>query len=78
MIPDACILPHHDTFGKSWVPKLARRLAGVTLIGIDEQTGMLNDGPAGCWQVYGAGGVTLYQKDRKTYFDSGGSFEIKV
>jgi cyanophycinase len=76
LIPDACILPHHNTFGQSWVPKLAQRLAGILLIGIDEQTGMLNDGQTGRWQVYGTGSVTLYQNDRKAYFHSGKSFEL--
>jgi len=77
LIPDACILPHHDTFGKSWAPELAQRLAGVVLIGIDEQTGMLNDDPTGRWQVYGAGGVTLYKNDRETHFASGRRFDLK-
>ncbi len=77
LIPDACILPHHDTFGKSWAPGLAQRLAGVALIGIDEQTGMINDGPTHSWQVYGAGGVTLYKNDRQTHFASGKRFELK-
>ncbi len=78
LIPDACILPHHDTFGKNWALELAQRLADVILIGIDEQTGMLNDGPAGCWQVYGAGGATLYRNDRSMHLNSGKSFALKV
>ena len=77
LIPGACILPHHNTFGKTWAPELAQRLAGVVLIGIDEETGMLNDGPTGQWQVYGAGGVTLYKNDRKTHFTSGERFGPK-
>ena len=77
LIPDACILPHHDTFGKSWAPELLQRLADVTLIGIDEQTGMLNDGPADVWQAYGAGGVTLYKDDRRTHFPTGKCFDLK-
>jgi cyanophycinase len=77
LIPGACILPHHDTFGKSWAPELAQRMANVILIGIDEQTGMLNDGPANCWQVYGAGGVTLYVNDREVHFTSGKRFDLK-
>jgi cyanophycinase len=79
LIPDACILPHHDTFGKNWALELAQRLAGVILIGIDEETGMLNDGPTGQWQVYGdgTGGVTLYKNDRKTHFASGRRFDLK-
>jgi len=78
LISDACILPHHDTFGKSWTAELAQRLADVTLIGIDEQTGMLNDGPAGQWQVYGAGGVTLYRNDRSMHLNSEKSFDLKL
>lgn len=77
LIPDACILPHHATFGKSWAPGLAQRLPGVVLVGIDEETGMLNDGPTGQWQVYGAGGVTLYKNDRKTHYASGKRFDLK-
>ena len=59
LIPDACVLPHFNTFGQDWAPELLRRLPGVILIGIDEQSGILNDGPLGRWQAYGAGGVTL-------------------
>ncbi len=78
LIPDACILPHHNTFGQNWARRLSQRLANILLIGIDEQTGMLNDGPAGRWQVYGAGRVTLYRNDRSTYLNSGKPFDLKV
>jgi len=79
LIPGACILPHHDTFGKSWAPELAQRLPGVVLIGIDEQTGMLNDGPNDRWQVYsdGKGAVTLYKNDRQIHFASDTRFDLK-
>jgi cyanophycinase len=79
LIPNACILPHHDTFGKSWASELAQRLPGAVLIGIDEQTGMLNDAPGGRWQVYGdgTGGVTLYKKDRQMHFAPGMHFDLK-
>ena len=76
LIPKACILPHHNTFGKDWGPDLLLRLPGVILIGIDEQTGMLNDGPKRQWQAYGAGGITLYQNDRRTHFVSGEQFDL--
>jgi cyanophycinase len=78
LIPGACVLPHHDTFGKNWAPELSRRLPDTILIGIDEQSGMLNDGPRGRWQAYGAGGVTLYQNDRRLKFSAGEPFEIKI
>lgn len=76
LIPDACVLPHHNTFGKNWASKLIQRPAEVILIGIDEQSGMLNDGPQGRWQAYGAGGVTLYKKDRQTHYAAGKYFEL--
>jgi len=77
LIPGSCIVPHHNTFGNRWAPRLAQRLPGVTLIGIDEQTAALNDGPNGRWQVYGAGGVTLYQNERRKHFAAGKRFSVK-
>jgi cyanophycinase len=78
LILGACVLPHHDTFGKNWAPELSRRLPGTILIGIDEQSGMLDDGPRGCWQAYGSGGVTLYQHDRQLQYAAGQPFELKI
>jgi len=60
LIPNACVLPHHNTFGKSWVGQLMQALPDATLIGIDERTGMINNGNH-IWQVFGAGDVNLYQ-----------------
>ena len=78
LIPNACILPHHNTFGRSWFRKLAQRLGGVILIGIDEKTGMIDDGPKGQWQVYGAGGITCYRNDRVTHFQAGQPFDLGI
>ena len=61
LVPNACILPHHDTFGKGWAPQLAKLLPQVMLIGIDEQTGMIDDGADGQWNVYGKGSIVLYK-----------------
>ena len=76
LIPKACILPHHNTLGQNWASELKLHLPGVVLIGIDEETGMLNDGPGGQWQAYGAGGVTLYKNDRQTHFPTGKCFDL--
>lgn len=78
LISNACILPHHNTFGRNWSRKLAQRLGDVILIGIDEKTGMINDGPAGLWQVYGAGAVTRYRNDRIVRFHAGEPFDIEL
>jgi len=66
LVPNACVLPHHNTFGKNWADKLKSLLSGVTLLGIDEYTGMLTGGAA--WQVLGGGTVTVYDgEDIKEY-----------
>ena len=59
LVPNSLVLPHHDTFGKGWAARLRKQVPDVTLIGIDEQTGTLNDGEHKSWNVYGAGTVTL-------------------
>jgi len=59
LMQNACVLPHHNTFGKNWAGKLKALLPGVTLLGIDEYTGMLTED--GEWRVLGSGAVTLYR-----------------
>lgn len=63
LVPNSCVMPHHNTSGKRWTPLLREMLPGATLLGIDERTGMLDDGGAGRkrgWRVYGQGSVTIY------------------
>jgi cyanophycinase len=75
LVPGACVLPHHDTFGKRWAPRLSALLPSSVLVGIDERTGMLDDG--GRWQVYGQGAVTLYHGGQATVYQSGGSLGLE-
>jgi cyanophycinase len=82
LVADACVLPHHNNFGKQWAGRVRAMLPGAVLIGIDEQTGMIDDGesldtmnPARRWTVYGRGAVTLYRPDGKVeIFQRGESF----
>src|SRR5258706_1529902 len=76
LFPNSLVLPHHNTFGKSWVPKLLKKIPNVTLIGIDERTGMLNNGGNNTWNIYGAGGVTLYRNDASETFSAGDAFSL--
>jgi cyanophycinase len=77
MLPNACVLPHHNTFGKGWAARLAALLPGSVLLGIDERTAMLDDGDGGAWRVYGQGAVTLYRQDQATVYASGAEFELR-
>jgi len=77
LLPNTCVLPHHDTFGKNWASRLSNLLPEAVLLGIDEQTGMLDNGPEGRkvgWRVYGKGAVTLYHHGKPTVYRSGESF----
>lgn len=76
LVAGACILPHHARFGASWAPRLSEELPGVLLIGIDEETGILNDGPGGAWNVYGPGKVTVYGPGGHRAFLSGSRLEL--
>ena len=61
LVPGTCMVPHHNQLGKSRVTRLADQLPEIWLVGIDEQTGLLDDGPDHAWNVYGQGSVTLYR-----------------
>lgn len=74
LVPNACVLPHHNTFGKNWAAELSKLLHNVTLLGIDERTGMLSDGSN--WQVLGAGDVTLYRAGQADVYKAGEAFSL--
>ena len=72
LVPNACVLPHHNTFGKIWENKLSTLLPGVILLGIDEHTGILNSGEE--WLVSGGGAVTVYQGELIERYGAGDTF----
>ena len=74
LVKNSLVLPHHNTFGKSWASRLLE-IAQVTLIGIDEQTGMIDNG-AEIWTVYGRGNVTLYQNRQVEIHKAGQAFSV--
>jgi cyanophycinase len=79
LVPNSCVLPHHNTFGKGWAKLLSIHLPDAVLLGIDERTGMIDDGDGGrkvCWRVYGQGAVTLYRGGRPAEYTTGQSFNV--
>lgn len=76
LVQNSLVLPHHNTFGKGWAPRLMTQIPNVTLIGIDEQTGMLNDGENGMWNAYGAGEVVLYRNRKVETYKTGMRFSV--
>ena len=75
LVPNTCVLPHHNTFGKRWVAQLTTLLPDAVLLGIDEHTGMIDDGERKkTWTVYGQGAVTLYRKGKAIVHRAGETF----
>jgi cyanophycinase len=75
LIPNACVLPHHDNFGKTWANQLKGLLPGATLLGIDESTGMIAEADR-AWRVYGAGEVTLYSGTQVQRYAQNSTFSL--
>ena len=76
LVPNSLVLPHHNSFGKNWAPRLTKEIPSVTLLGIDERTGMIDDGENGMWNVYGAGEVVLYRNGEVERYKEGESFSV--
>jgi cyanophycinase len=65
LLPNTCVLPHHNLFGCGWVEQITDSLPDVVVVGIDERTAMIDDGEDGKklhWNVYGQGTVSLYRQ----------------
>ena len=57
-----CLIPHYNSVGIAWVKRLLHLLPGFSILGIDEETGIINDAVYGGWTVYGGGRVVLYDQ----------------
>jgi len=75
LLPNSLVLPHHNTFGKSWAGRLLE-ISHLTLIGIDEQTGMIDHGSSKTWSVLGRGAATLYHNAQIEVYQTGTSFSL--
>ena len=75
LLPNSCVIPHHNSSSRNWVERLTAQLPEDVLIGIDERTGLLNDS-SGNWTVYGAGMVTLYRDGKTEIHGRNETFQI--
>lgn len=76
LVPNSCILPHHNNFGRKWAGQLGEMLPDATLIGIDEATGLVS-GLAEEWRVHGGGEVTLYRGGSTVRYGRGAAFHLR-
>lgn len=76
LLARTCVIPHHETIGRRWVPVLQHARPNSLLMGIDEETGALTRCARNHWQVYGKGKVTVYRKDQVAVFGPGQTFRL--
>lgn len=76
MLRETSVIPHFNTFGRRWIVRLQKELPSAILIGIDEETGAINDGPGGTWSVYGQGAVRLYRGHQPEEYGAGERFDL--
>ncbi len=75
LVKSSLVLPHHNTFGKSWASRLVE-VPHITLIGIDKRTGIIDDGSSKTWSVLGQGEATLYRNAQIEAYRTGNSFSL--
>jgi cyanophycinase len=75
ILKDTILIPHHNTFGHSWQTAYFDSISDIRCLGIDEQTGMINQDGNHRWTVYGKGKVTLYFKSSVATYDTGQTFQ---
>ena len=73
VVPTLRVIPHFDRF-VSWMPDLVGRYlakapAGVTVLGIDEDTALVGEGDA--WMVHGRQSVWVLTREGRTPYSAG-------
>jgi hypothetical protein len=48
------------------------------IVGVDEQTGLIDDGAEGEWTILGKGVVTVYKRGRTKTYRSGETLSLEV
>jgi cyanophycinase len=76
LVPKACVVPHHNTFGKGWAASLLPIIPDAVIIGVDEQTGLIDDSEEREWTVFGKGVVTIYKRGITATYHSGETLSL--
>ena len=71
LMPGISLIPHHNSTGLPWVERLGYLLPDFYMLGIDEETGIINDVADGGWTVYGSGKVVLYHQGNVHSYTAG-------
>jgi hypothetical protein len=71
----AVVVPHYDAWPEPFSAMIALQAPrGSTVLGIDEQTGVI--GHDGAWQVHGRSRVTVWRGRHRERFRAGDTFRL--
>lgn len=73
-----CVLPHHETFGRTWTAQLTELLPQAILVGIDEQTGVICNVSDGYGHVLGKGEMRIYNSGNIEVIESDREFNLSL
>jgi cyanophycinase-like exopeptidase len=76
LIKNCVSLPHFNRYGISSLSRKLLRLADLTLIGVDERTGLIGAGES--YEVVGVGAVTIIRNGSAVRYPSGAQFELAL
>jgi cyanophycinase len=78
ILKNTILIPHYDTFGRSWHPGYIDKISYARYVGIDEQTGMINQADRHQWTVHGKGKVTVYDNTSIVTYGAGQTFQYLI
>lgn len=76
LVARVCVLPHFNTFGRSWVSRLQELLPEAVLLGLDERSAVLLGDTPGAWRVLGQGAATVYYHGRPASYQPGALLQL--
>ncbi|MEX2552263.1 MAG: Type 1 glutamine amidotransferase-like domain-containing protein [Actinomycetota bacterium] len=76
LIKNCVSLPHFNRYGIARLSPSLLRLADLTLIGVDEKTGLIGAGDD--YEVVGVGAVTIIRNGAAVRYPSGAGFELTL
>jgi cyanophycinase len=75
VVPGCAVLPHYDRIPEAFAALVALQApAGITVVGIDEDTALV--GRDGAWWVRGHGRVTVWHGRRRTRYRAGDAVRL--
>ncbi|HEX7735037.1 MAG TPA: Type 1 glutamine amidotransferase-like domain-containing protein [Ktedonobacteraceae bacterium] len=69
LAPGLMVIPHFDEIPRVMLASLNHKNQAVTVVGVDGSTGLV--GHAGNWTVYGKGGVTVFEPEKRVRYTEG-------